>query len=120
MTQVTQRTEPATLGDLLDRASRAALAFTKNGRPEIIPVRFLSYEDRYWVGLTSEAAATLPVGTSVTLVVDDGCWWFDLRAVQVRGVVADGSPPEGGSSPLHWLEVLPSSVSAWDYGRLHE
>jgi hypothetical protein len=53
--------------------------------------------------------------------VDAGRYWFELRAVTLRGrLVAAPEPPAHAASDLVWLELVPERSVAWDYGTLHE
>jgi hypothetical protein len=55
------------------------------------------------------------------LLLDDGRFWFELRAVTHRGrLVASSPPPSTEESPLRWFEFVPDHTVAWDYGMLHE
>ncbi len=101
--------------DLLERPARACVGFTSDGGPRIEPVR-LRYEDgRYLIGIEPGAQAPDP-STEVVLVVDDGVLFFELRAVYVRG--AARPMPVSPQEKLHWIEVEPSRVSSWNYGRM--
>ena len=101
--------------DLLERPARACVAFTSEGAPRIEPVR-LRYEDgRYLIGIEPAAAAPDP-STEVVLIVDDGVLFFELRAVYVRGVARP--IPSSPQEQLRWIEVEPSRVSSWNYGRM--
>lgn len=120
MARITQRLEPSALSDLLARA-RANVAFDDDGAAGAAPVAFRFVGGHYWIGLAAADADRLPAGRRVTLVVDDGWYWFELRAVCVQGVVEPAPTPPAGVGPgLRWLEVLPRRISAWDYGTLHE
>ncbi len=58
-------------------------------------------------------------GREVHLVRDDGRFWFELRALAVRGVLrrADAGPVDQG---LRWYVLDPGRTVAWDYGALRE
>ena len=113
--EVTVRVPPEESLDLLERPARACAGFIRDGKPRIGPVHLNHEDGRYLIGV--EPGALAP-GTSeeVVLVVDDGLLFFELRAVYVRGVTrpVSSSPQE----ELRWVEVEPSRVSSWNYGRM--
>jgi hypothetical protein len=113
--QVTVRVPLEESLDLLERPARGCVGFTSDGQPRIEPVH-VRYEDgRYLIGIDPGAVVPDP-SHEVVLVVDDGVLFFELRAVYVRGVVVPAlSIPQG---PLRWMEVEPSRVSSWNYGRM--
>jgi hypothetical protein len=118
--RVTQRINPEAAADLLARVPRAQVAFVEGGRLEASPVAFRFHQSRYWIGLARNTHA-LQVYSKVALTIDEGWYWFELRAVCIRGVVTPANqPPDGIVANLDWFEVIPRSVTAWDYGKLHE
>jgi hypothetical protein len=118
--RVTQRIDPKATGDLLKRVPRAHVAFVDGGRLEATPVAFRFHQGRYWIGLARSTPALQLFG-DVALTIDEGWYWFELRAVCIRGVVMLASQsPDVAAASLDWFEVLPKSVTAWDYGTLHE
>ena len=120
MKRVTQRINPEDAGDLLERVPRAHLAFVRGGRLQAAPVIFRFHQSHYWIGLARNMRA-LQEQSDVALTIDEGCYWFELRAVCVRGVVKSTNQPfNGAAANLEWFELLPRSVTAWDYGTLHE
>ena len=101
--------------DLLERPARACVGFTSEGGPRIEPVG-LRYEDgRYLIGIEPSAQAPDPA-SEVVLVVDDGVLFFELRAVYIRGVARP--IPSSPQEQLRWVELEPSRVSSWNYGRM--
>jgi hypothetical protein len=101
--------------DLLQRPARGCVSFIHNGEPRIEPIH-LRYDDgRYLIGI--EPGSVVPdVSAEVVLVVDEGVLFFELRAVYIRGMArAVPSPPRQG---MCWLEVEPTRVSSWNYGRM--
>ena len=101
--------------DLLQRPARACIGFARDGQPQIEPVHLRYEGGRYLIGLEPGAEAPDP-SAEVVLVVDEGVLFFELRAVYVRGAARPVS-----SSPqdrLRWVEVEPSRVSSWNYGRM--
>ena len=101
--------------DLLERPARACVSFILDGQPRIEPVRLRYEPGRYLIGIEPAAEAPDP-SDEVVLVVDEGTLFFDLRAVYVRGVARPISPAP--QDVLHWMEVEPSRVSSWNYGRM--
>jgi hypothetical protein len=116
MGRVTNRVDPAALGDLLAASTRATLAWEADGRLEVAPVRHLGDGGRHFVETPGEGPAPRP-GARASLVLDEGWSWFALRAVTLRGTLAAGPepPPAAGA----WLELVPERVTAWDYRSLH-
>ena len=50
-------------------------------------------------------APRLPApGQEIVLLVDEGIYYFDLRAIYIRGTVQPGPPPAGGVS-LPWAAL---------------
>jgi hypothetical protein len=110
MKQVTRDIDLTAARDILQRAARACLAYAGTDGPQLWPVALEWREERYFVRLPQGAVPPAP-GQEVVLLVDEGVYYFDLRAVYVRGAV---QPGEG------CLEVLPSKTVAWDYGSMRE
>jgi hypothetical protein len=120
MGRVTQRVDPADVGDLFEHPPRAALAFDAGGGAEPVPACYRRLAGRHFVGV---ARGALPAGGATgraVLLLDDGRWWFELRAVTLRGRLAPAPPPPGASPELDWLELGPERQVAWSYATLHE
>jgi hypothetical protein len=119
MGRVTNRVGAESLGDFLGRSTTAVLAHVDaSGAVQAVPVAFSWREGRFRIGLPS---GELPLGTPVALAVDDGSFWWELRAVLARGALAPAAPPDDvGAARFQWFEVRPDRVTAWDYDRLHE
>jgi hypothetical protein len=114
---VTQRVDPGDLEELLSRPARTAIAFTEGERIETLPVAYRREGSRHFVGLPRGGA---PPERAV-LLADDGRFWFELRAVTLRGrLVVAPQPPRGAAPDRLWLELLPEHSVAWDYGKLRE
>jgi hypothetical protein len=107
-------------GDLLEQVPRACVAFASDDGPQVELVTVLVKDDRYLVGMPSSAASHLTVHEEVVLLVDDGCQFFDLRAIYVRGHVQPLVGVEGLAGDLFWFEVQPTATVAWDYARIRE
>ncbi len=121
MPKVTRNVDARDLSDLFDESARATLAFERDGGIEAVPVVARLRDARYQVGVRAEDADALQPPVRVRLAVDDGCFWFDLRAVTVRGrIESTDCPSETDRGRLRWFDIRPEWVGAWDYGTLHE
>jgi hypothetical protein len=122
MKRVTRNVDPEEQQDLLERPPRASLAFNDSGAIAAMPVTFRFSNGRYWIGISSRSASqTLRLGQPVTLLIDDGQYYFALRAIKIRGATAATDQiPHGAASDLNWMEVIPDKVVAWNYGRMRE
>lgn len=119
MAHITRSIDPQAVRDLLERPPRAHLAFNLNGCIAALPVAFRYLEGNSWVGVP-RGTEPPPPGAPVTLLIDDGCYWFELRAIKMRGTLHPGSPPNGASSELTWLQLAAQRTVAWDYASLRE
>ena len=120
MKKVTRDIDPGSAQDLLERAPRACISFASDQGPQVYPVRFQWQEDRYLISLSAAADALPDTGQEVVLLVDEGTYYFELRAIYIRGLVKPADSLPGRSSGRNWFEVDPHKVVAWDYGRLRE
>jgi len=114
MTGTTNRVPFEDAADLVPSA-RACLAFVVDGRPRVEPVVVRHEDSRFLVGVAETSELGSDVG-EVSLVIDEGVLFFDLRAISVRG----RPDPLGGQagSDLEWFVLHPSKLTCWDYGRL--
>lgn len=121
MARVSQRVDPAQLAGVLEPHARAAVAFDRDGAVEALPVRYRRRGDEHWIGVARDALPDPASFARAVLVLDDGSYWFELRAVTWRGRI-DPLPAgaAGDSDDLVWLAFAPIGVIAWDYGQLHE
>ena len=119
MRHVSNRVGVDALRDLLDKARVAVLAHVDaSGVVQALPVAFRWHEGRVRVGLPGGA---LESGVRVALAVDDGWFWWELRAVLARGSLRPSErPDDSGPSDLAWFELAADRVTAWDYGTLRE
>lgn len=120
--RVTQRVVVDEVADLVTRAPRAAIAFAGDDGPQILPVALRVDGEMMSLGVDRGAVPEGGLPSQVTLVSDDGRFWFELRAVVWRGVAAS-APEAGGTTDeerLTWYRFEPRRVAAWDYSRLHE
>lgn len=120
MARVTQRVDPGAVDDLLERPPRAAIAFSRGASVEPVPVVYCRSETRSFVGLRREWLPPAGPPERGVLLLDDGRYWFELRAVTMRGRLEVSRPPPGGEPKLVWFEFTPERTVAWDYGTLHE
>jgi len=122
MTRVTRNVAPEAADDLLERPPRASLAFTAGTTLIAMPVAFRRCDGRYWIGLLPDGSDPAPQpGAIVTLLIDTGWYWFELRAIKLRGRLESApQPPAGGPVELNWLELIPDKIVAWDYDTLRE
>lgn len=117
MKHATRSIDPAEARDLLERVPRACVAFARDNIAQTEPVTLVFKDDRYLVGISASAPAPA-VGQEIVLLVDEGCQFFDLRAIYVRGHVGALDVEMGAPGDLFWCAVVPMRVVAWDYGRM--
>ena len=119
MGRVTNRVGIETLRDLLEGARTAALAYVdETGVVQALPAAYRWREGRVHLGVP---IGVVRDGVRVAIVVDEGWFWWDLRAVLSRGALIPSTPPGGAAgADLAWFELAADRVTAWDYGRLHE
>lgn len=106
--------------DLLERVPRACLSFARDGCPQAHPVRLLWREGRYYVGLSDHTACPPEPAQEAVLLVDEGIYFYDLRALYVRGQLQPTTLPDQEPTGRMWFELLPLKIVAWDYGTLRE
>ena len=121
MGRVVQRVDPAGLANVLAPRARAAIAFDRDGVVETLPVLYRRRGEEHFVGVARDAMAEPASFARAVLVLDDGSYWFELRAVSWRGRI-EPAPAEaaGARDDLMWLAFVPIGAIAWDYGSLHE
>lgn len=113
MTEVTRKVDARDLEVLLSQATIATAAWNENGQPAAAPVAF-SYDDgTYRVGWP---AGTAPGTVFVSLLIDAGAHYFDLRGVRIRG--PHSRLHVVGATDLEWTVVAPERVTAWHYGTM--
>ncbi len=122
MKRFTRAVDPSQVRDLLERVPRAYIAVNDAGTLAAVPVAFRFQDGCYWVGVRSgPLGAKIQPQQEVALIIDEGCHYFDLRAIYIRGRVRPADRlPNGASFDLTWLEVVPDKVIAWDLATMHE
>jgi hypothetical protein len=113
---VTQRVDAASMPDLDAAPTRAAIAFATESGPLCLPALVRRAEGGLEVAFNTTHLNGDAVPERATLLVDDGRYWFELRAVVRRGRLGPGEPV--GDRPV-WRAFETRSEVAWDYGRLH-
>ena len=120
MKHVTRDIDPIDAQDLLERVPRASLAYADNDGPYTHPIVMVLLAGRYLAGIPATAHLQPAVDQEVVLLVDEGIYFFDLRAIYVRGRVRPAETPPNAPVDHIWFEVIPLKTVAWDYGTLHE
>ena len=120
MKLVTRDVDPVSMRDLLERVPRACLSFANDQGPQTQPVGLLWHGDSYLVSFPGEAEYQPVPGQEVVLLVDEGIYYFDLRAIYIRGKVKATEAPPNAPASHKWFEVVPIKTVAWDYGTLRE
>lgn len=110
MPLITRHVDWRTLEPMLLQPRRAYLAGVNERGLDLRPVSIRFDGELFWVQDLPELACWQV--DPVRLTVDDGLYWFELRAVTIRGMLL---PPVDG-----WRELQPAAISAWDYGNLRE
>ncbi len=119
MKQVTRNIDPASARDLLERVPRACISFACDDGPQAQPIVLVWHDGRYLAGIPEDARRPAS-DQEVVLLVDEGIYWFDIRAIYIRGRVKPAEAPGEAPTGHAWFEVVPSKTVAWDYGALRE
>ncbi|MBK9714865.1 MAG: hypothetical protein IPO81_26750 [Kouleothrix sp.] len=120
MKRVTRNIAPDRAHDLIERVPRACIAFSGDSGPQAQPVVLVWRDNRYLVGIPDQADRRPGPGHEVVLLVDEGVYFFDLRAIYIRGQAQPAEPPAQAPAGHTWIEVVPLKTVAWDYGMLRE
>jgi hypothetical protein len=120
MKRVTRNIALDSARDLLERVPRACIAFAGAHGPRAQPVVLLGHDTRYVVGVPEQADQRPSPGQEVVLLVDEGVYFFDLRAIYIRGRLQPAQAPRDAPIGHTWFEVVPLKMVAWDYGMLRE
>lgn len=121
MKKVTRNIDFASAQDLLAGDRRACLAFAGADGAQVEPAVLQWRDGRYLVGIPARADGLPAAGAEVVLLVDEGVYFFQLRALYVRGTAQPSAPPAGDMpAGCRWIELLPTKTVAWDYGQMRE
>jgi hypothetical protein len=120
MKQVTRNIDPSRAQDLLERVPRTCICFASDQGPQAQPIVMVWHEDRFLAGIPRDAGHQPSPGQEVVLLIDEGIYYFDLRAIYIRGQVKPAEAPRGAPAGCTWFEVIPIKTVAWDYGMLRE
>jgi hypothetical protein len=120
VSRATQRVAPGDLDRLLAHPPRAAMAFLDGERIAPVPVAYCRQSGRHRVAVAREALPAAGPPERAVLLIDDGRYWFELRAVTLRGRLVAAPPPPDAEPDRVWFELVPDRVVAWDYATLHE
>lgn len=120
MKQVTRNIDPSRARDLLERVPRACLSFASNHGPQAQPIVLVYHDGRYLAGIPQDADCQPGSGQEVVLLVDEGIYYFDLRAIYIRGPIKPAEAPADAPTGSIWFEVTPLKTVAWDYGTFRE
>jgi hypothetical protein len=120
MKRVTRDIDPDAARDLRERVPRACLAFACDHGPQAQPLLVVWHDGRYLAGLPADAEPRPRDGDEVVLLIDEGIYFFALRALYIRGRVQPAAAPAGAPTSGAWFEVAPRRTVAWDYGLLRE
>lgn len=120
MKRVTRNIEPEAAHDLLLSVPRACIAFAGDDGPHAQPVIFIWRDERYQIGIPASATCQPAPDQEIVLLVDEGVYFFDLRAIYIRAVAMPVKPPSDNTPGYDWFELKPSKTIAWDYGAMRE
>ncbi len=120
MKLVTRDVDPDSVRDLLERVPRACISYAGDHGLIVQPVGLSWHEDRCRVSIPDEAEVQPFPGQEVVLLVDEGIYYFDLRAIYIRGQVKTTVAPPDAPAGRKWCELVPIKTVAWDYGTLRE
>lgn len=120
MKQVTRNIDPDSARDLLEQVPRACIAFAHEEGPQALPVSVTWWDRHYLVAIPQGISPQPGSGQEVVLLVDEGIYFFDLRAIYIRGHMQPTQARPGAGTSHVWFEVVPTRVVAWDYGTLRE
>ncbi len=115
---VTRDIDPGSAQDLLERVPRACLAFAGDNGPLLQPVEVVWQGGRFLAGIPEGTASRPLSGQEVVLLIDEGIYYFDLRALTIRGPAQPAAVPPGARAGCAWLELIPTKMVAWDYGKM--
>lgn len=120
MKRVTRDIDPRDAQDLLERVPRACMTFASVDGPQALPIMFMWQAGCYLAGIPENADQRPNPGDEVVFLIDEGLYFFDLRAIYVRGYVRPVAMPDGAPVGCTWFMVEQIKTVAWDYGMLRE
>ena len=120
MAQITRNIDPASALDLLARPARACLAFAGPGGALALPVALAWSDEQVRAGVPERAQPQLGAGQEAVLLADEGIYFFDLRAIYLRGRLEPVEAPAGAPAGYRWFVLAVQKTVAWDYGALRE
>lgn len=120
MKRVTRNIDPVYARDLLERTPRACISFASDDGPQAQPIVLLWQNDRYLASIPADVDCRPVSGQEVVILIDEGIYFFDLRAIYIRGLVKAHETPIDAPANHTWFEVVPLKTVAWDYGLLRE
>ncbi|MBA2677796.1 MAG: hypothetical protein H0U76_05300 [Ktedonobacteraceae bacterium] len=106
--------------DLLEHVPHACITFVCEHGPQAQAVVLRWEDSRYLVGIPENVGHRPAADQEVVLLVDDGVYFFDLRAIYIRGQAKPSAAPMGAPYDHTWYEVVPLKTVSWDYGTLRE
>jgi hypothetical protein len=120
MKQITRNIDPVLAQDLLKQVPRACIAFASDQGAYAQPVLLSWHDEQYKIAVQELALYQPTAGQEVVLLVDEGIYYFDLRAIYVRGSVQPLQTPSDTPAGYIWFELTPAKTIAWDYGTMRE
>jgi hypothetical protein len=120
MKQVSRNIEPENAQDLLERVPRACLSFTGKNGVQVQPVGLQWRDGRFLVCISGDTGRQPVSGQEAVLLVDEGIYYFELRAIYIRGRLEPAEYAPAQQAGRSWFELNPLKIVAWDYGTLHE
>ncbi len=120
MKKVTRDIDLTRAQDLLERVPRARIVYANGQDPQAQPVTLVWRDGRYLVGFSNDTKYLPNPGQEIVLLVDEGVYYFDLRAIYIRGNVRPVDVPMDKNGEYTWFEVEAFKITAWDYGAMRE
>ena len=112
--------DPESVRDLRERAPRACIAFATEHGPQAQPIISLWQDGRYLVGIPEHAERWPRADQEAVLLIDEGVYYFELRAIYIRGRLQLAETPADAPTSRVWFELVPTKTVAWNYGMLRE
>ncbi len=118
MKRVTRDIELKAAADLRARVPRACLAYAAGDGLANLPVKVIWHDERTLVALPADMELPPHNNQEAVLLIDEGIYYFQLRAIYLRGSLQIVESPAGETGNYSWYELIPSRVAAWDYGKM--